>query len=400
MQEDGDVTTAPHPRAGLYDDVAIIGIGETRVGRLPGYGAIQLQAWAAVEAARDAGVDLRDVDGIVNQDPYTIPHSMFSLALLEYLGLRPTFASTVDVGGSVTVMSMLHQAALAIASGHCRYCLVVQGENMATSRPAGVQGHVIHSRQGGDDYKEPFGVQGAPVAYSLMLSRYFEEFGATEDDLGLIAIQTRDHALLNENRQTKAALTLDEYRQGPYLAKPLRYYDCSLVSDGGGAFLLASRQEAARLGARPVFIKSFAMKATHCSIVEAVDFDRLGAASATQRAYAQASLGPEDIDLLLVHDAFTFSVLVQLDQLGLCKPGEAVQLVRSGQTRLGSRWPVNPHGGLLGQAHFGGILHGVEAVRQLRGQAGSRQVEGARHALWTGNGGIFSVFSNMIFGMD
>lgn len=384
----------------LYRDISIIGIGETTVGRLPGYGPVQLQAWAALEAIKDAGLGLADVDGVINQDPYSTPYSMFALALLEYLGIRPTFATSVNVGGSVTVMSMLHQAALAISSGHCRYCLVVQGENMATSRPKGSRGQVLHARQGGDDYKEPFGVQGAPVAYAMMANRYFHEYAVTEEDLGLIALQTRRHALLNPNRQTNAPLTMDEYRASRYVAEPLRVLDCSLVSDGAGAFLLSSRSDAARLERRDISIRSFAMKATHCSVVGAVDFAELGAASAAERCYTQAGVGPKDMDLVLVHDAFTFSVLVQLDALGFAKPGEAAHLVREGTTALGSRWPLNTHGGLLSQAHCGGIFHGIEAVRQLRGEAGARQVEGARHAIWCGNGGVFSVFGSMIFGVN
>ena len=382
----------------VYREVAIIGVGETPVGKLPGHAPVQLQAWAALEAVRDAGVDLRSVDGVINQDPYSVPHSMFSLALLEYLGLKPTFTTTMNVGGSVTAMAMLNQAAIAIATGHCRYCLVVQGENMATSRPAGATGHVLHTRQGGDDFKEPFGVQGAPIAYAMMANRYCREFGATEVDFGAVAIQTRKHALLNPNRQTRAPITMDDYRASRFVAEPLRVLDCSLVSDGGGAFLLASRADAARLDVQAVAIEAFAMQATHCAITEAPDFDALAGSAVSHRTYEQSALGPDNIDVVLVHDAFTFSVLVQLDMMGLCKPGEAGALVRSGDTALGGKWPLNPHGGLLSQAHFGGILHGIEAVRQLRGTAGARQVDGARHALWSGNGGIFSVFGNMIFG--
>jgi len=384
--------------ADIYRDIAIVGIGETKVGKLPGYGPVQLQAMAAIAAAEDARIGIREIDGIVNQDPYSVPHSMFCLALLEYLGLRPTFASSVNVGGSVTAMAMLHQAATAIASGHCGYCLVVQGENMATSRPPGSRGHVLHARQGGDDFKEPFGVQGAPIAYATMANRYRGEYGAGDADFGAVAVQTRAHAMLNPNRQTRSAITFEDYLASPYVAAPLRRLDCSLVSDGAGAFIVTTRERAGKLGRPVITIEAFAMQATHCSIVEAPDFAELAGAPVSARAFDQASLGPEDMDLLLIHDAFTFSVLVQLDGLGVCKRGEAGALVRSGATALGGRWPLNPHGGLLSQAHFGGILHGLEAVRQLRGEAGARQVEGARHALWSGNGGVFSVFGNMILG--
>ena len=239
--------SAPAAARDLLAEVAIVGIGETEVGRLPGHGPVQLQAMAAAAAARDAGIPLHDIDGVVNQDPYSEPYTMFALALSEYLGLRPSFCTSMNVGGTVTVQAMLMQAGFAIASGQCRSCLVVQGENMATSRPPGSQGHVLHTRQGGDDFKEPFGVQGALIPYAILANRYMHEFGATEDDFGAVAVSARAHAMRNPNRQTRRAITIEDHRASPLVCAPLRRLDCSLVSDGGGAFLLTTRTEAKRL---------------------------------------------------------------------------------------------------------------------------------------------------------
>ena len=387
----------PHPLdVGAFEHVRIVGVGETRVGKLPGYGPIHLQAWAVLEALANAGIPLSEVDGIVNQDPYSQPYSMFSLALAEYLGLRPRWAATVDVGGSVTVMSMIQQAVWALASGHCQVCVVVQGENMATSRPAGVQGHLLNSRQGGDDFKEPYGALGAPVSYALVADRFRHERGATEDDFGAVAVQARAHAMRNPNRQTRAAITINDYRASPFLAEPLRVLDCSLVSDGGGALVLTTKAAANLLGGPSVGIGAFAMNATHGSIVNQPAIDDLGFASSAERAWSQAGIGPDDVDVVLLHDAFTFTVLLQLEEFGFAPRGLAGELVRSGATGPGGRWPVNPHGGLLSQAHFGGILHAVEAVRQLQGQAGGRQVPDARRAFLGANGGILSTSGVMV----
>jgi acetyl-CoA acetyltransferase len=380
------------------NDVCIVGVGETVVGKVPGYGSLQLQAWAARNAASHAGVALKEIDGLINQDPYSIPHSMFASSLAEYLGLAPTYLSTVDVGGSVTVMTMINSAALAIATGQSRYCLVAQGENMATGRPPGSQGHVLHTRQGADEFREPYGALGAPISYALLARRYKLEFGATEADFGAVAVQAREHAMLNPNRQTKRPLSMDEYIRSPMIADPLRRLDCSLVSDGGGALLLTTRKEARRRGLKAVAIKSFAMKATHNDVANAPPLGSLCLPDVARRSYEGAGVSGKDVDVVLVHDAFTLSVLVQLEGLGLASPGESGAMVRSGDFGLSGRWPVNPHGGLLGQAHFGGILHSIEATRQLLGEAGARQLNNVRQALLCGNGGIFSSFGVMVLG--
>ena len=382
------------------EEIVIIGVGETPVGKLPRHGPTQLQAWAALEAVSDAGISLHEVDGLINQDPYSIPHSMFALALSEYLGIKPTYVSTCDVGGSVTVMSMLQTAAWAVMSGSCGICLVVQGENLATSRPAGSSGHVLHTHQGGDDFKEPFGVQGAVIPYALIAQRYCHETGVGPNEFADVAIQMRKNAMRLKNRQSTGLMSREDYMRSPLIADPLRKLDCSLVSDGAAAFLVTSRRTALRLGIRGVVIKSFAMRATHCSIVQQPDISDLAVSSVASVALEDIGLGIADMDLFLVHDAFTISLLLQLEGIGLCKPGEAAQLFSRGDADIDAKHPVNPHGGLLSQAHFGGALHGVEAVRQLRQDALGRQVKNARHALWCGNGGIFSVFGVMILAAD
>jgi acetyl-CoA acetyltransferase len=382
------------------NDIVIVGVGETPVGRLPGYGATQLQAWAALDAIEDAGITLKDIDGLINQDPYSVPQSMFALTLSEYLGIRPAYVSTCDVGGSVTVMAMLQTAVWAIRNGNCRYCLVMQGENMATSRPADSTGHVLHTHQGGEAFKEAFGVQGALIPYALVAQRYCHETGVSPDAFGAVAVQMRKNAMRLKNRQTKKPLSIEEYLASPLISDPLRRLDCSLVSDGAAAFIVTTRREARRTGARCVAIKSFDMQASHCSIVEQPDLSELTLPAVTQRALEKCGMGLDEMDLFLVHDAFTVSVLIQLEGIGLCGPGKAVELFERGDADPQGRTPVNPHGGLLSQAHFGGALHGVEAVRQLRGDAEGRQVNGARHALWCGNGGIFSVFGVMVLAKD
>jgi len=381
----------------IGDDVVIVGVGETPVGKLPGMSSVQIQALAVYEALKDCGLTINDLDGVINLDPYATPNSMFAITLLEYLGIRAKFCSTIDVGGTVSAMTMVQQAIWAIQAGHCEVAVCVFGENLNTGRPRDVHGMLLHNLIGDEEWEEPFGVQGMVIPYAMVGQRYLHEFGATQDDFGAVAVTTRRHALLNDNAMMKKPITLDDYRASRMISSPFRLLDCSLVSDGGGAIILASRERAKKMGARYVAVRSMAMRATHNSVTQIPDILDYGMKAAGLDAFEAAGVGPEDMNVALLHDAFTVSVLITLEALGFCALGEGGTYMRSGAADLGGRCPLNPHGGLLSQAHIGGMLHLVEAVRQLRHEAGRRQVEGARWAVASGNGGVFSVCGAMIF---
>jgi acetyl-CoA acetyltransferase len=180
------------------------------------------------------------------------------------------------------------------------------------------------------------------------------------------------------------------------ISSPLRMLDCSLVSDGGGAVVLTTRDRVRSGRNRHVAIRGMAMRSTHNGAAQLPDIDDFGMRAAGESAFSRAKVGPRDIDFAELHDAFTISVLVTLEALGFCECGSAGRAYADGDTKLGGSLPVNTHGGLLSQGHVGGMLHVVEAVRQLRGEAGDRQVEGARLGLVSGNGGVFSVCGAMI----
>ncbi len=380
----------------VSDKVVIIGIGETKVGRLPGMSPVEIQAEAVLAALADAGVSLRELDGVINLDPYVTPNSMFATTLAEYLGVQPRFLSTVDVGGTVSGMTMLQQAVWAIEAGHCEIAVCAYGENSLTGRVQGTQGLHMQNLLGGEEWEEPFGCQGIVIPYALLAQRYFDRYGAGPADLGAVAVTTRAHALLNDNAQMNKPMSMADHAAARPISSPLGLLDCSLVSDGGGAVVLASHDRARSLGARSVAIRAMAMRATHNSVALLPDIEQLGMAPAAQDAFAAAGFGPEAIDVAELHDAFTISVLITLEALGICGPGEGGAYYRSGAPALGGRMPVNTHGGLLSQAHIGGMLHITEAVRQLRGEAGARQVAGARRAAVSGNGGVFSVCGVML----
>lgn len=380
----------------VSDKAVIIGMGETPVGKLPGMNSAEIQALAVHRALKSCGLTIRDVDGLINLDPYTIPNSMFAVTVAEYLGIHPTFCSTIDVGGTVTGMTMLQQAVWAIESGHCRTAVCVYGENALTGRPQGAHGFLLKNLLGGEEWEEPFGLQGMVLPYALVAQRYFHQYGATEADLGAVAVTFREHALLNDNAMMKKPITLEDHRNSRVISSPLRLLDCSLVADGGGAIVVTRADHARRVGVPGVRVRSMAMHSTHKTVAVFPNIEELGFHKAGHDAFESAGLGPEDIDTAQLHDAFTISVLVTIDALGFTPPGGAGAWARRGAMRLGGECPVNTHGGLLSQAHIGGMLHLVEAVRQLRGEAGRRQVENARIALVSGNGGIFSVCGVMI----
>jgi acetyl-CoA acetyltransferase len=375
----------------IDDEVVIIGVGETRVGKLPGYQSVQIQAWAVQEALADCGMRTTDLDGLINLDPYATPNSMFSTTLMEYLGLKLKFLSTVDVGGTVTGMTMLQQAVWAIQSGHCEVAACVYGENALTGRPVDRRGLAMDNLLGGEEWEEPFGVSGLLIPYALVAQRYLHQYGASVADLAEVAVVTRRHALNNDNAQMKKAITQEDHLNSRMISSPLRLLDCCLVSDGGGAVILTTRSRAVAMGRKYVSIRSMAMRGTHNSIAQLPDIENLGFAEAGRDAFESAGFGVDDIQVALLHDAFTISVLVTLEALGFCEPGRSGDYMRSGQAGMGGRCPLNPHGGLLSQAHIGGMLHIGEAVHQLRGTARKRQVPNARRAVVSGNGGVFSV---------
>lgn len=373
-------------------EAVLLGIGETKVGKLPGRTAIELQAEAVRRAVADAGVEKDEIDALFTLDPYTHSVVMHSMLLAEYLGIRPSIAETVDVGGTVSPMAMILHGIEAIERGRAEVVVCVFGENAATGRAPNVKGLPLQSAMGTEEFEDPFGALGMVISYALLAKRYMEMYGVEDGSFAPVALAARKHAQLNENAQLRKPLGLEEYMASPWIATPLRRLDCCLVSDGAGAVVLVSTRRLGKMQVKhtPVSVLGVGTQVTHKIVTQMPDIADLGMSKAAQRAYQEAGLGPEDVDVLTVHDAFTISVILTLEALGFCGPGEAPDFVAGGAIELGGEIPTNTHGGLLSQGHVGGILHIVEAIRQLRGEGGRRQVDGAEVALVAGNGGVFS----------
>jgi acetyl-CoA acetyltransferase len=380
-------------------DVCIVGMAETAVGRLEGSTSLGLQAEASRLALADAGLKSVEVDAVYNLDPYTQAMSMFAQSLLEYMGLAPTLAATIDAGGTVTPMTMVLNAIAAIGQGYAEVALCAFGENALTGRPKGVHGLPQGPSLGQEEFEEPFGCIGMVIPYALAARRHMHHHGTTKEQLGAVAVSARRHAALNPRAQMRKPLTMADYLAARPIADPFGLLDCSVMSDGAGALVLTTVERARDLATTPVRVLGFGGKATHKNVNQMPDLDALGLRPAGEMALGRAGITIADADFCCIHDAFTISTILGVEALGLCADGEGGAYAAAGRLDLGGPCPVNPHGGLLSHAHIGGMNHLCEAVRQLRHAAEpERQVLDARVGVVSGNGGVFSLCGVMVLG--
>ncbi len=374
----------------MKDQACIVGIGETKYLRGEGSGMtlLGLQLQAATRAIADAGLKNSQIDGIM---PFpTLGTAEAFAANLGCVNLR--FAVTIHMGGASPVAS-LESAALAVTSGAADYVLIPAGWNgYSSARARQTVSQDVSSLPGGTiarDYYLPYGLTAPPQWYSLMARRHMHEYGTKAEQLGAIALAMRKHAQLNPNAVMRGrAMTMDDYLASPMLADPYRLFDCCLETDGAAALVVTSVERARDLKKKPAYIMSVAAGQPYPAdeFTNRKDIFRTGLTIAAPEAFARAGVTPKDVDFAQIYDCFTFEVLQQIEEVGFCKRGEGGAFVEGGRIELGGELPVNTHGGLLSEAHVLGMNHIVEAVRQLRGVAGERQVKDAEIGVVTGWG--------------
>lgn len=372
------------------DSACIVGIAETAVCRKPGSGLSEtaLQLKAALAAIADAGLEPAQIDGIL---PFpNLGKAEIFAASLGCDNLR--LAATVHMGGAAPVAS-LRMAALAVASGAADHVLVPGGWNgFSGARVRETTAGDVDSIPGGAiarDFYMPYGLTAPPQWYALMARRHMHDYGTTERQLGAVALAMRRHAQLNPAALMHGKpLTMEQYLASPMIAAPYRLFDCSLESDGAAAFVVTSAERARDLRRAPVYVMGAAAGQPYPAdeICGRPDFHRIGLTSAAPEAFRIAGVTPAEADFAQIYDCFTFEVIQQLEEAGFCRRGEGGAFVENGGIELGGRLPVNTAGGLLSHAHLLGLGHVVEAVRQLRGEAGARQVPDARIGVVTGWG--------------
>ncbi|MFM8356789.1 MAG: thiolase C-terminal domain-containing protein [Gammaproteobacteria bacterium] len=385
---------------GLRGSTAIIGAYDTPVGRLPDRSATSLCVEAVQGAVRDAGLTLVDIDGLVTCNSMAQPYMYHAEAIAEYLGIRPRYCATAAAGGGAT-FTVLYQAALALAAGMCDNVVIAMADSLRTglSREAAM---IMQSSSGHPQYETPYGAS-VPGYYALIANAYLHAFGARPEHFAAVAVSGRQHACRHPAAEMKKPITLDDVLQSRLIADPLRLLDCSLVSDGGAAVVLTRADRARSAPHRPVYLLGAGEGRGHEHISQAASLVHSSAAESGARAFAMAGLTPADVDLAQVYDCFTPVVLIEMEDLGLCAPGEAGDFFLRGDGAPGGRLPINTHGGLLSHAHPGnpGSMFALtETVQQLRGAAGERQVVGADIGLVHAQGGILSSHCTIILGSE
>ena len=371
---------------------AIVGIGETEYVRGAGSTPVEMMVEAAHAALADSGLRGRDLDGIIPPPVYTTAEELATT--LGVVDLR--HAVTVEMGGASPVAAIGH-AARAVTEGIASAVLVVVGWNGYTAmrpKPGARRVRVPEFQatvRAFRDFYRPYGAVLPVQVYSWIATRYQRLYGVPPDAPGTVAVAMRKHSRMNPKAvMREKPLTMEDYLASRWVSEPMRLYDCCLETDGACAVIVTSTERARDLAKPPVAVLGAAEGHPYPAddIPARTDMLKIGLHDAGPRALAEAGVQAASADLLGIYDCFTWTVLWQIEALGLCRRGEAKDWVRGGRIELGGEMPINVNGGLLSEAHVWGLNNVVEVVRQLRHEAGARQVAGAELAIVTGYGDL------------
>jgi acetyl-CoA acetyltransferase len=373
-------------------DVMISGIAEPVHGRISGLTPMALHERLALQALDDAGLELRDVDAILTLAPRSDSYLIHAAAFAEYLGINPSTALTLEGGGAAPAI-MVDMARNMIQGGSAKTVLIVSADMplSVNTRDAYIK-TLADSGPVHPDIERPFGPT-VPSLFGMVARAYMNEFDADDSDLGAVAIHDRAAAIMHPNSHMRSPMDFAAYRASHMIADPLRLLDCSPVSDGGAAVVLTSAERSGQGGKRPVGVIGAGFSMTHLHLSAAPSLTRHGAGLALDRALSFAKRSIDDIDVGLVYDCFSIAMLINVEDLGFAAKGEAGAAFRGGEFKRGGRLPINTHGGLLSHGYPGraaGIGNLIEAVVQLRHEAGDRQIPNARMTLTHGMGGLFA----------
>ncbi|GGX46383.1 hypothetical protein GCM10010515_11540 [Streptomyces fructofermentans] len=381
--------------------MAVVGVSLSDCGRVDGATPYALHAQAARRALADSGLDRSVVDGFGSAGLGTLAPA----EVAEYLGLRPTWVDSTSVGGSTWEVMAAH-AADAIAAGHANAVLLVYGSTARADIRAGRRtGDLSFGARGPLQFEVPYG-HTLIAKYAMAARRHMHEYGTTVEQLASVAVQARANAALNPDAMYRDLITVDDVLSGPMIADPFTRLHCCIRSDGGAAVLLAAEEYVRDCRTGPVWVLGTGEHVSHTTMSEWPDFTVSPAAVSGRTAFERAGVRPHEVDLAEIYDAFTYMTLVTLEDLGFCAKGEGGAFV--GKDRLtvaGGGLPVNTDGGGLSAHHPGmrGLFLLVEAVRQLRGEAGERQVRRAggglpELAVASATGGWFCSSGTVVLG--
>jgi acetyl-CoA acetyltransferase len=370
---------------GAAGDVVIAGFGETAYRSRSESTEAQLAVVAVQRALDDAGLSPGGVDGIIAN-----PSGLGADDVVSSFSLPIRFAATANLGGASMVAS-LQLATAALRSGQANAVLVFiarkgSSGSRISDRAVHLPGQFFRTQ-----LEHPYGWSTPAQWYAMICRRHMIEYGTTKRQLAEVALTMRRHSALNERAQLHhRRLSLEDYDGAPLIADPYQLYDCCLETDGAAAVLLTTSERARHLSGRSVALAAIAVARPESpdDLTNRPNWFQIGLSDAAPRAFAEAGLAPEDMDAAMIYDCFTFEVLHQLEEAGFCPAGESGPFVMAGHIGLDGKLPVNPHGGLMAEGHLNGLNHVIEAVRQLRGEAGRRQLPNLRHIAVTGWGNL------------
>jgi acetyl-CoA acetyltransferase len=369
----------------LRGKVAIVGVGTAGCGEAPGMSELEILSLAAKAAVEDAGLTMKDIDGLCTAN---LNSAMWPLNVTECLGLRPKFVEGTNIGGAAFVAHQL-PAMLALEAGICDAVLVCYGSTQRTAAFGRKERTAARNLLDPDPFDRPYQPFNPPSSYAMIAARHMHEYGTTRRHLAEVAVAARGWARLNPEAFSRDPLDIDTVLKARMISDPFTAYDCCLVTDGAAAYVMTRADRARDLKRKAVFIMGNATAVWHRSVTGMRDLTISPSAESGTRAYEMAGLGPKDIDVAQIYDAFTINTIMALEDLGFCKKGEGGAFVENGAIGPGGSFPVNTNGGGLSCVHpnMYGAFATIEAVRQLRGECGERQVAGAKTAVVNGNGG-------------
>ncbi len=375
--------------------VAIAGVALSEIGRVDNMNPYELIAQASRRAIADAGLTKADIDGVGS----TGLGVLAPVEVCEFLGISPKWMDSTAVGGAAWEVMAAH-AADAISAGHADVILLTYGSTARADLKRRLRTSSLDwGSRGPMQWETPYG-HTLISKYAMAARRHMHEYGTTIEQLAQVAVSARANAARNPDAFVRDPITIDDVLSGPMIADPFTKLQCCIRSDGGAAVVLVAEDRIADLAKPPVWILGTGEHSSHISMSQWADFTVGPAAVAGKMAFDRAGVRPDEIDVANIYDAFTYMLMITLEDLGFCAKGDGGSFVEGGRLELGGSLPTNPDGGGLSACHPGqrGLFLLVEAVKQLRGECGDRQVSDAKLACVSATGGWMCTNGTMILG--
>ena len=373
----------------MRSTAAIVGIGNTPYGKLPEHDSNSLAVWALKNALKDASINAKHIDGLVM-------HRVGNYQkICEMTGIDPEFVSVQPSNGRMCGVS-IQIAAQAIMTGQAKTIALIYG-NDGRSAGAKYGGSADRYDTAAEQLWFPYGMTSPGAVNALMFQRHCDLYGTSSRDLGEIAVTIRNHAQFNHDAVMRKPITLEDHQNSKFICAPLRLLDYCLINDGGIAMIMTSNERAKDHPKPAVYLRGFAQASSLAQGIVSEDFNWAPMNKVAKKIYPMADLNQSDLSGLMIYDNFTPTIIFGLEGFGFCKVGEAGDYVKGGRFELGGQYPLNTSGGHLSESYMQGWNLNIEAVRQIRGECGARQITNARNIQYIAPG---PVTTSIIYGKE